>query len=154
MVRPYAVFLSPGKATLMIAEMPMAAANATIPSKESADLADLLARGAVLLNDADGTIKEVGGKLNRALDGVSTTVSNVNDVVVALKDGHGAVGMLLSDDEFANQIRQRVTMTLSDAQEIVAAVKDAEYLEFPCGHLSNVELPEPLAKAIVTFLCA
>jgi ABC-type transporter Mla maintaining outer membrane lipid asymmetry ATPase subunit MlaF len=43
------------------------------------------------------------GLLNGALDGITTTVSNVNDVVVSLKEGHGTAGMLLSDDALANR---------------------------------------------------
>src|SRR5216683_656976 len=54
-----------------------AAALATIPSKEPMELSDLLARGTDLLNDAHGTLKDVGGRLNGALDVVTTTVSNV-----------------------------------------------------------------------------
>jgi len=96
---------------------------ATIPSKEPMELSELLSRGSRLLNDADGMLKEVGGKLNGALDGVTTTVSNVNDVVVNLKDGHGTAGMLLSDDALANKIRQTVTTAASDVQDIVADLK-------------------------------
>jgi phospholipid/cholesterol/gamma-HCH transport system substrate-binding protein len=100
-----------------------AEALSTIPSKEPMELADLLSRGNLLLNDADGTVKEVGHKLNGALDGVTTTVSNVNDVVVGLKEGHGAAGMLLTDDAFANKVRQTVTTTASDVQDVVADLK-------------------------------
>src|SRR5882724_2519504 len=95
----------------------------TIPSKEPTELAELLTRGNGLLNDADGLLKEVGGKLGVALDGVTTTVSNVNDVVVNLKQGHGTAGMLLNDDELANRIRQTVTTTATDVQDIVADLK-------------------------------
>jgi len=35
-----------------------------------------------------------------ALDTVTTTVSNANDVIAGIKDGRGAAGMLLSDDAF------------------------------------------------------
>ena len=89
-----------------------AKALATIPSKEPTELADLLARGNGLLEDADGMLK-----------GVTTTVSNVNDVVVNLKEGHGTAGMLLSDDKLANHIRQTVTSATTDVQEIVADLK-------------------------------
>ena len=92
----------------------------TIPSKEPTELAELLTRGNGLLDDADGMIKQIGGKLGVALDGVTTTVSNVNDVVVNLKQGHGTAGMLLNDDELANRIRQTVTTTATDVQDIVA----------------------------------
>jgi phospholipid/cholesterol/gamma-HCH transport system substrate-binding protein len=100
-----------------------AEALATIPSKEPIELADLLGRGNVLLNDADGMLHTVGGKLNGTLDGVTATVSNVNDIAVKLKEGHGTVGMLLSDDAFANTVRQTVTNTSSDVQSIVADLK-------------------------------
>jgi len=43
--------------------------------------------------------------------------------VVNLKEGHGTAGMLLSDDAFANKIRQTVTTTTSDVQDIVADLK-------------------------------
>jgi len=89
-----------------------AKALATIPSKEPTDLADLLARGNGLLDHADGMLK-----------GVTTTLSNVNDVVVNLKQGHGTIGMLLSDDKLANHIRQTVTTTTTDVRDIVADLK-------------------------------
>ena len=89
-----------------------AKALATIPSKEPTELSDLLARGNGLLDQADGMIK-----------GVTTTVSNVNDVVLNLKQGHGTVGMLLSDDRLADHIRQTVTSATSDVQDIMADLK-------------------------------
>jgi phospholipid/cholesterol/gamma-HCH transport system substrate-binding protein len=105
------------------AQARQAAALATIPSKESSDLSELLARGTGLLNDADATLKQVGGKLDSALDGVTTTVSNVNDVVVGLKKGRGTAGMLLGDEALASQIRQTVTNTTSNVNDIVADLK-------------------------------
>jgi phospholipid/cholesterol/gamma-HCH transport system substrate-binding protein len=101
----------------------VAAPLTTIPSKEPTELAELLERGSGLLNDAQGMLKEVGGKLGVALDGVTSTVSNVNDVVVSLKQGRGTAGMLLRDDALADRIRQTVTTTASDVQEMVADVK-------------------------------
>jgi len=100
-----------------------AQALATIPGKEPMGLSELLTRGSGLLNNADGMLKAVGGKLNVALDGVTTTVSNVNDVVVNLKEGDGTAGMLLTDDAFANTIRRTVATTAPDAQDIVAELK-------------------------------
>jgi phospholipid/cholesterol/gamma-HCH transport system substrate-binding protein len=86
-----------------------AAALTTLPSKEPMDISELLEKGKGLVDDADGTIRMVGGKVNTALDGVTTTVSNVNDLVVGLKQGRGAAGMLLQDQALATQIRQTVT---------------------------------------------
>jgi phospholipid/cholesterol/gamma-HCH transport system substrate-binding protein len=86
-----------------------AAALTTLPSKEPMDISELLEKGKGLVDDADGTIRVVGGKVNTALDGVTTTVSNVNDLVVGLKQGRGTAGMLLQDQALATQIRQTVT---------------------------------------------
>jgi len=47
----------------------------------------------------------------------------VNDIAVGLKQGRGAAGMLLRDDEFANQLRRTVTTTASNVDDIVAGVK-------------------------------
>jgi len=76
-------------------------ALATIPSKDLLSFAQLIERANTLLNDAQGTLKEDGAKLVVALDTVTTTVSNANDVIAGIKDGRGAAGMLLSDDAFA-----------------------------------------------------
>jgi phospholipid/cholesterol/gamma-HCH transport system substrate-binding protein len=100
-----------------------AAALATIPSKEPMDLSELLARGTELVNDADGTLKQVGGRLNGALDVVTTTISNVNDVVVGIKEGRGTAGMLLTDKALAERIRQTLNSASSDVQDMVADLK-------------------------------
>ena len=105
------------------ANSPQAGVLATIPAQEPIEIADLLVRGNTLLADADGMVKQLGGKVGGALDTVTTTVSNVNDVVVGLKQGRGAAGMLLSDEEFANHLRETVTSTTTDVNEIVADLK-------------------------------
>jgi phospholipid/cholesterol/gamma-HCH transport system substrate-binding protein len=96
---------------------------ATIPSKETTDLSELLARGNGLLTDADDLLKQVGGRLTGTLDLTKNTISNVNDVVVGLKEGRGTAGMLLTDDALANRIRETVNTTTADVQEIVADLK-------------------------------
>jgi len=98
-------------------------ALATIPSKEPTELAQLIERANTLLNDAQGTLKEDGAKLGVALDTVTTTVSNANDVIAGVKDGRGAAGMLLSDDAFAKQIRADVTSATSNLRDIVSDMK-------------------------------
>jgi phospholipid/cholesterol/gamma-HCH transport system substrate-binding protein len=101
-----------------------AAPLATIPSKEPIELSELLTRGTGLLNDAQAMLKQVGGKLSGTLDNVSTTVSNVNDIAVGLKQGRGAAGMLLRDDELAKHLRQTITSTTTNVDEIVAGIKE------------------------------
>jgi phospholipid/cholesterol/gamma-HCH transport system substrate-binding protein len=100
-----------------------AAALSTIPGKEPTELSDLLTQGRSLLTDADNMLRTTGSKVNVALDGVTTTVLNVNDVVVGLKQGRGAAGMLLTDNALAGQIRNDLTSTLSGARDIVAGLQ-------------------------------
>ena len=100
-----------------------AAALSTIPSRDPVELSELLLRGNGLLNDAQTMLKEVGGKLGVTLDAVTSTVSNVNEIAVGLKQGRGAAGMLLQDDKLAGQIRQTVNNTSSSVEEILTGVK-------------------------------
>jgi phospholipid/cholesterol/gamma-HCH transport system substrate-binding protein len=98
-----------------------AAPLATLPTKEPLEISELLEGGKGLINDADGTLRVVSGKLTMAIDGVTTTVSNMNDVVVGLKQGHGPAGMLLQDKVLATQIQQ----TLTNAQQATASLGHA-----------------------------
>jgi phospholipid/cholesterol/gamma-HCH transport system substrate-binding protein len=100
-----------------------AAALSTIPGQEPTELSDLLTRGQSLLADADNMLRTTGGKVNVALDDVRTTVSNVNDIVVGLKQGRGAAGMVLTDNALAGQIRNDLTSTVSGARDIVAGLQ-------------------------------
>jgi len=109
----------PGSAGSVEAE-----ALATIPSKEPTELSDLVSRGTGLLNDAQGMLRDVGPKLGLALDTVTSTVSNVNDVVAGIKAGRGTVGMLLSDQAMANEIRNSVTTAASNICEVIADLKE------------------------------
>jgi phospholipid/cholesterol/gamma-HCH transport system substrate-binding protein len=93
----------------------------TLPSKGPVEISALLDKGLGVLDDADGTIKQVGGKLNGTLDGITTAVGNANDLLVGLKRGRGPVGMLLTDKTMETQIRGIVT----NAQQATANVNHA-----------------------------
>ena len=84
-------------------------------------MSKLLDRGMVLVKDADTTLNQVGAKLNGALDQVTTTVANANDVVIGLKQGRGTAGMLLRDDAVATDIRGSVT----NVKQATVNVRDA-----------------------------
>jgi phospholipid/cholesterol/gamma-HCH transport system substrate-binding protein len=86
-----------------------AAPFATLPSQEPIDISKLLEHGLALLKDADTNVNQIGTKVDRTLDGVNATVSNVNDIVVGLKQGRGPAGMLAQDETVASNIRQSVT---------------------------------------------
>jgi phospholipid/cholesterol/gamma-HCH transport system substrate-binding protein len=94
---------------------------ATLPSQEPIDMSKLLDRGMALVQDADTTLNQVGPKLNGALDQVTTTVANANDVVIGLKQGRGPAGMLLRDEAVATDIRGSVT----NVKQATASVRDA-----------------------------
>ena len=83
----------------------------TLPSKEPLDLSDVMERGAGLLTDVNSMIKETAGKLNGALDTVTKTVNNTDDIVIGLKKGRGPVGMLLRDEDTADRLRQTIENT-------------------------------------------
>ncbi len=90
----------------------IAQADSVLQSKPAVSISDLLNHGLGIMNDADATIKQVGGKLNAALDGVNGAVGNANDLLVGLKEGRGPAGMLLRDEKMAGQIRE----TMSNVQ--------------------------------------
>jgi phospholipid/cholesterol/gamma-HCH transport system substrate-binding protein len=122
---------------------PAAAAQSTLSSKEPTEIAELLDEGKGVLADVDGTVKHangiltaVGGRLNSTLDGVKTTVSNVNDIVLGLKEGRGTAGILLRDQALAAQIRQTVTNTQQATADLGHASKQAN------GLISDIAGPD------------
>src|SRR5579859_4470519 len=99
----------------------VAQADSVLQSKAPITLSDLLNHGLGVMNDADATMKQVGGKLNIALDGVNGAVGNANDLLVGLKEGRGTAGMLLRDDRMADQIRE----TMSSVQSTTSNLNQA-----------------------------
>jgi phospholipid/cholesterol/gamma-HCH transport system substrate-binding protein len=99
----------------------IAQADSVLQSKLPVSMSDLLTHGLGVMNDADATIKQVGGKLNVALDAVNGAVGNANDLLVGLKEGHGPAGMLLRDEKMAGQIRE----TMSNVQSTTSNLNQA-----------------------------
>jgi phospholipid/cholesterol/gamma-HCH transport system substrate-binding protein len=93
---------------------PEASPFSTLPSRETSDIADLVQKSTVLVGNAGETIKVVADKLTTTLDAVTATVGNANDLVVGLKQGRGAIGMLLRDEQ-----------TATDIKKSIASVRDA-----------------------------
>ena len=122
-------------------QAPEAEALATIPSAEPMELSALLASSAGLLDDVKG-----------ALSGVTTAVSNVNDVVVGLKAGRGTAGMLLSDDALASEIRRTVTAAGSSVRDIAG---DLQSGRGPAGMLLRDEaVAGQIREAVANALAA
>jgi phospholipid/cholesterol/gamma-HCH transport system substrate-binding protein len=84
-------------------------------------MSDLLTHGLGTMNDADATIKQVGGKINTVVDGVNGGVGNANDLIVGLKEGRRPAGMLLRDETMAGQIRE----SMSNVQLITSKLNQA-----------------------------
>ena len=99
----------------------IAQADSLLQSKPPISMSDLLTHGLGIMNDADATIKQVGGKLNVALDGVNGAVGNANDLLVGLKEGRGPAGMILRDEKMAAQIRD----TMSNVQSTTSNLNQA-----------------------------
>src|ERR1700687_3820267 len=53
---------------------PIAQADSVLQSKPPVNMSDLLTNGLGIMNDADATLKQVGGKLNVALDGANDAI--------------------------------------------------------------------------------
>jgi phospholipid/cholesterol/gamma-HCH transport system substrate-binding protein len=100
---------------------PMAQADSTLQSKPPVNMSSLLTNGLDIMNNADATLKQVGGKLNIVLDGAKGAIGNANDLLVGLKEGRGPAGMLLRDEKVADQIRE----TLSTVQSTTSNLKQA-----------------------------
>jgi phospholipid/cholesterol/gamma-HCH transport system substrate-binding protein len=137
---------------------PAAAPDATLPSKEPTEIADLLDQGKGVLTDVDGTIKNangilntVSGNLNATLADVRTTISNTDDIVVGLKQGRGPAGMLLRDAAFEAQIRQTMTNVQQATGSLDHTAKQADGL---LSDINSRNLPQKVDDTMVNVKSA
>lgn len=117
------VLIRPGSST-----SPEAAPNSTLPSKETSDIAELLQKSSALVSQASGTMKTVADKLTVTLDAATTTVNNVNDLAVGMKQGRGTVGMLLRDEKTATDVRQALANVRDATSSLNHASQQADAL--------------------------
>lgn len=135
-----------------------AAAEETLPSKEPIELADLLDQGRGTLADVDATVKNanglltmVGGKVSSTLDGMKGTLTNVNDVVVGLKEGRGSAGTLLRDEALANQVRQTVSNAQQASENLAHASSQANAL---VGEIRSRDFPQKIDRTLASVSSA
>ena len=93
----------------------------TLPSKEPLEISDLMEKSAGMLKDVTSMMKKTGGKLNGALDAVTKTVNNADDILIGLKEGRGPAGMLLRDEDTADRLRQ----TIENAKQATSSLRHA-----------------------------
>jgi phospholipid/cholesterol/gamma-HCH transport system substrate-binding protein len=87
---------------------PEAASGSTLPNKEPVELAAMLEKASGTLDQANAMIGDVHVKLDGALDVITSTVNNTNGLVTEARSGKGTVGMLMSDQQTAGQVKQAV----------------------------------------------
>jgi len=117
-----------------------------LPSKEPIDIGALMEKGSLLINSLQGTVTDVRGKVDVALDSITKTVDHtdglitsatpgvnsiiekgtniaggVNTLVAGLNEGSGAAGLLLKDE----QTRQQLKSTLKNVQEASKSLDEA-----------------------------
>jgi phospholipid/cholesterol/gamma-HCH transport system substrate-binding protein len=119
----------------------------TLGSKESVTLSDMLDQSQGLLQQVGGTLKDVQGRLDGALDGATGTLANVNSVVVGLKQGRGTAGMLLDDDVLAGTVRRTVDNAQGASEELLQTAKQVNGV---VSDLASRKLPEQIDRTMGT----
>jgi phospholipid/cholesterol/gamma-HCH transport system substrate-binding protein len=109
-------------------------AGATLPSKEPFDITALMENSSVLLNDVHGSVADIRGRVDLALDSINKTVNHVdglvngvgpginqitrngtqltgkiNTLLADLNAGKGPAGMLLKDEATKQQLQATLT---------------------------------------------
>lgn len=125
---------------------PEAAPGSTLRSTEPVDIGSLIAKAGGMMNQVQGTIKDVHGKVDTALDSVTKTVNHtdnlitgvtgnvekiasngtritgtVDQIVNGIQQGQGPAGVLLKDKNTANRIKA----TVGNVEEATTNLKDA-----------------------------
>ena len=92
-----------------------AAPESTLQGKEPFEIGKLLeqAQGIMnqagtTINDLQSTMKDVSGRLDTTLDTATNTIRNVNGVVLDVRTGKGAAGLLLEDPATAADVKQSI----------------------------------------------
>ncbi len=133
-------------------QAPAAADLSTLPTKEPFDFDALLEKGNGVINDADKTIKDtdktitqLGGGLQKTLGQTDTTIANVNDVVAGIKQGRGAVGLLLRNPQFAGEVQQTVDNAKQATGSLAHASGQADQM---ISNLQSRNLPQKVEDTL------
>jgi phospholipid/cholesterol/gamma-HCH transport system substrate-binding protein len=93
----------------------LAQAESTLQSKEPFDMTKLLeqaqgimTQAGTTLNGLQGTMTDVNRHLDTTLDTATGTMKNVNSVVLDVRNGKGAAGLLLEDKATAADVKQSI----------------------------------------------
>jgi phospholipid/cholesterol/gamma-HCH transport system substrate-binding protein len=93
----------------------LARAESTLQSKEPFEMTKLLeqaqgimTQAGTTLNGLQGTMTDVNRHLDTTLDTATGTMKNVNSVVLDVRNGKGAAGLLLEDKATAADVKQSI----------------------------------------------
>jgi phospholipid/cholesterol/gamma-HCH transport system substrate-binding protein len=89
-------------------QAPEAASGATLPAKEPIELSAVIAKATGVMDQASVAIGDITSKADKTLDTVTATVNNANALVTGIRSGNGTVGMLLTDPQTANKVKDAV----------------------------------------------
>ncbi|MGA3092116.1 MAG: MlaD family protein [Terriglobales bacterium] len=92
------------------------AIGATLPANEPIELSAVIAKATGVMDQANAAIGDIKARVDGTLDAVTTTVNNTNALVTGIRNGNGTVGMLLTDQQTANKVKD----TVGNAQQAAA----------------------------------
>ena len=107
---------------------PEAESGSTLPGKEPVELSAIIEKVSGTVDQVDATIGDVRGRLDGTLDVVTKAVTNTNGLVTDMRSGKGTVGMLLSDQQTADQVRRAVSNVQQASVNLNRASAQAQQL--------------------------
>ena len=105
---------------------PEAANGSTLLSKEPVELSAIIEKVSGTVDQANATIGDLRGRLDVALDTVTTTVNNTNGLVTEARSGKGTVGMLLNDQQTRN-LPAKIDETMVNARDASQQISQASH---------------------------
>jgi phospholipid/cholesterol/gamma-HCH transport system substrate-binding protein len=134
-----------------------APAESTLPGKEPFEITKLLEQAQGIMNQAgvtlnalQGTMKDVSGHLDTTLDTANGTIKNVNGVVLDVRSGKGAAGLLLEDQATATDVRQsianvrqtteKLNVTTTQVNNLLAEVQSRQLIPKMDDTLNNAKV--------------
>jgi phospholipid/cholesterol/gamma-HCH transport system substrate-binding protein len=139
-----------------------AANGSTLPSKEPVDLGALMEKGSLMITSLQGTVTDVRGKVDLALDSITKTVNHtdglitqatpgvnsiiangtqiaggMNSLVAGVNQGKGAAGLLLKDQQTRAQLQSTLKNVLDASQTLdqASARVNQTMADFQSRHL-------------------
>jgi len=101
-------------------QAPEAASGATLPGKEPVELSAVIAKATGVMDQANAAIGDIKTRVDGTLDAITTTVNNANGIVTGIRSGKGTVGMLLTDQQTADKVKDAV----GNAQQAAANLNE------------------------------